>query len=163
MRSLVLCFFYLVEAIQHPVAIKFFISYGVPYLLSILILAIHQTSQENVIYLVVSFISVAFADVYGYGFYPYEYLKPPTNITTSAEKQLAKMGMYSLRSFLYPKMFSFAMDIARWCYLPLTPFMVGRLSLKHTLTCCFSSEQFYLCCCIGTISFWLCLNDRHGN
>ena len=79
-------------------------------------------------------ISVAFADVHEYGFYPYEYLPPPTNISTPAEKQLANMGMYSLRSFLYPKTFAVAMEIAILSNIPLTPFMVGWLSFKNTLS-----------------------------
>lgn len=67
---------------------------------------------------------MAFTDVYGYGFYPYEYLPPPTNISTAAEKQAATMGMYGLRSFLYPKAFAIAMETARLVGIPLSPFMV---------------------------------------
>lgn len=73
-------------------------------------------------------VEIAFSEVYGHGFYPYEYLPPPTNLSTDGEKQQAAMEMYSLRSFLYPQMFAVAMKAARWFNLTLSPFMVCRIS-----------------------------------
>ncbi|KAH3891311.1 uncharacterized protein LOC127854467 [Dreissena polymorpha] len=49
---------------------------------------------------------VAFSEVYGYGFRPYEYLPKPTHVVTSAENHTFRTGMFGLRSFLIPDMFA---------------------------------------------------------
>ncbi|KAL5016409.1 hypothetical protein ScPMuIL_005998 [Solemya velum] len=72
-------------------------------------------------------VEVAFSEVYGYGFRPYEYLPPPTNVTSPAEEQEMENGMYSLRSFLYPRIFMVAFGIARWIGIGEKPFLIGKI------------------------------------
>lgn len=54
-------------------------------------------------------LEVANSEIYGYGFRPYEYLPPPdinnSNVTV-ARKHEWQLGMYSLRSFLLPRIFA---------------------------------------------------------
>ncbi|KAL5017622.1 hypothetical protein ScPMuIL_007211 [Solemya velum] len=52
-------------------------------------------------------IEVAHSELYGYGFRPYEYLRAPgagSRLPVS-EAQTYSLGMYSMRSFLYPQIF----------------------------------------------------------
>jgi len=54
--------------------------------------------------------TVAHSEIYRYGFRPYEYLPPPDmnsiNITVARQHEY-QLGMYSLRSFLLPRIFAY--------------------------------------------------------
>lgn len=67
---------------------------------------------------------MAFTEVYGYGFRPYEYLPKPVNITNSAVNQTLQSGMYGLRSFLFPDVFALVLYTAKWTCLDKNPYMV---------------------------------------
>ncbi|XP_063397161.1 uncharacterized protein LOC134681454 [Mytilus trossulus] len=61
-------------------------------------------------------LEVAHSELYGFGFRPYEYLQPPDlndpNITI-ARKHEYHLGMYSLRSFIIPKIYTYV----GYCFL----------------------------------------------
>lgn len=79
------------------------------------------------------FISVAFSEVYGYGFRPYEYLPAPNHTDIYAEAKLLQSGMYGLRSPIYPKMFMVALRFAKIAGLDQSPFMVRAQYLRQNL------------------------------
>ena len=71
------------------------------------------------------FVSVAFSEVYGYGFRPYEYLPPPpTNTTIPTEQHDLRSGMYALRSFIYPSIFTVVLTVARYLGVDGNPLLV---------------------------------------
>ncbi|KAL4223666.1 hypothetical protein ACF0H5_017134 [Mactra antiquata] len=78
-------------------------------------------------------IEVAHTDAYGYGFRPYEYTEPlypdaQENSTLSeARLQELRLGMYSLRSFILPKILSMIMIIADLCGISWSPFLVIKV------------------------------------
>ncbi|XP_060075872.1 uncharacterized protein LOC132555542 [Ylistrum balloti] len=59
-------------------------------------------------------VEVAHSEFYGYGFRPYEYMPPleGANSTSVGRLQENLLGMYSLRSFLYPKLLVIALHVA---------------------------------------------------
>ncbi len=75
------------------------------------------------------FISVAHSEVYGYGFRPYEFLSPcqAGTVLSTAQTQEAALGMYSLRSFLYPRIYVALFEIKELLGLKCTPFLVSVL------------------------------------
>ncbi|XP_071093433.1 uncharacterized protein [Haliotis cracherodii] len=72
-------------------------------------------------------LEVAHSEVYGYGFRMYEYLPPPDSVMTSAEDQENTLGFYSLRSFLYPHIYTICFAIVGLFNPNLNLFLVGRL------------------------------------
>ncbi|XP_060561315.1 uncharacterized protein LOC132721080 [Ruditapes philippinarum] len=72
-------------------------------------------------------IEVAFSEVYGYGFRPYEYLRAPENISIPGEAQMLASGMYGLRSPIYPRMFMLSLRLAKMLGLDQSPFVVCRI------------------------------------
>ncbi|XP_067671377.1 uncharacterized protein [Haliotis asinina] len=72
-------------------------------------------------------LEVAHSEVYGYGFRMYEYLPPPDSILTTAEDQENTLGFYSLRSFLYPHIYTICFAIVGLFNPNLNLFLVGRL------------------------------------
>ena len=81
---------------------------------------------------------VAHSEVYGYGFRPYEYLPPP-NISgpdagvaspgaarpSAVERQEAALGMYSLRTFLHPKLYMLVLGGKELLGIHASPFLVS--------------------------------------
>lgn len=50
------------------------------------------------------FVAVAYSELQGYGFRPYEFLPPASGPNvTSARMQESMLGMYAMRSFIYPR------------------------------------------------------------
>ena len=72
-------------------------------------------------------VSVAFSQVYGHGFRPYEYLPQPLHPTSSAANQTLTSGMYGLRTFLYPDIFAVVLYLAKMVGLDWNPYMVKHL------------------------------------
>ncbi|KAJ8312809.1 hypothetical protein KUTeg_010182 [Tegillarca granosa] len=70
--------------------------------------------------------NVAFSEVFGYGFRTYEYLPPPVNTTTFVEEQELANGMYSLRSFLFPRFYMFWFQIANLLGFHYNPYLFAR-------------------------------------
>ena len=68
---------------------------------------------------------VAHSEVYGYGFRAYEYLRAPGSENASiAEDQQMELGMYSMRSFLYPRIFMLLFHVKEWLGIQQKPFLV---------------------------------------
>ncbi|XP_045172683.2 uncharacterized protein LOC123534472 isoform X2 [Mercenaria mercenaria] len=78
-------------------------------------------------------IEVAHSDVFGYGFRPYEYLPPPSpdviNSTTlsSAHVQEIQLGMFSLRSYILPKLISGVLILADMSGINASPYLVMKI------------------------------------
>ena len=76
--------------------------------------------------------SVAHSEVYGYGFRPYEYLPPPgsatINVTSELRAEEVKRGMYSLRSFLLPKLLAAVLYTATYFIPNVSPYLVSITS-----------------------------------
>ncbi|XP_064612612.1 uncharacterized protein LOC135476506 [Liolophura sinensis] len=71
-------------------------------------------------------VEVAFSELHGYGFRAYEFLPPPESpLSSSARQQEANLGMHSLRSFLYPRVFVLVMLVGDW--LGMKPFLVAKV------------------------------------
>ncbi|XP_052797569.1 uncharacterized protein LOC128229786 isoform X2 [Mya arenaria] len=70
---------------------------------------------------------VAFSEVNGYGFRPYEYLPAPINVTTSVENRTLTSGMYGLRSFMFPYVFAALLYATKLIGIGSSPFMICRL------------------------------------
>lgn len=68
-------------------------------------------------------IIVAFSEYHGYGFRFYDYLPPPTNATPVEEQELLS-GMFSLRSFLLPRVYMLMFSAADFLSLQLLPLTV---------------------------------------
>lgn len=50
------------------------------------------------------FVAVAYSELQGYGFRPYEFLPPASGPNvTAARMQESMLGMYAMRSFIYPR------------------------------------------------------------
>ncbi|XP_069136108.1 uncharacterized protein [Argopecten irradians] len=73
-------------------------------------------------------IEVGFSEASGHGFRTYEYLPPPTNVTTSVEEQEVRNGMYSMRSFMFPLFYTLVFKIATILGYNYNPYLLGRLS-----------------------------------
>ena len=80
-------------------------------------------------------ISVAHSDVFGYGFRTYEYLPPPSHdfvnssIISDAHAHAIKHGMFSLRSFLLPKVLALVLTISDMCGSNTSPYLVSIVFL----------------------------------
>ncbi|XP_033748697.1 uncharacterized protein LOC117333492 [Pecten maximus] len=72
-------------------------------------------------------IEVGFSEASGHGFRTYEYLPPPTNVTTSVEEQEVKNGMFSMRSFLFPLFYTLVFKMAAIVGYEYNPYLLGRL------------------------------------
>ncbi|WAR03213.1 hypothetical protein MAR_009771 [Mya arenaria] len=77
-------------------------------------------------------VEVAHTEAFQFGFRSYEYLPPPpdsmVNVSISqARAREVATGMYSLRSFILPKLLSAAILMARMAGISYTPFMVCKL------------------------------------
>ncbi|XP_062566327.1 uncharacterized protein LOC134228664 isoform X1 [Saccostrea cucullata] len=70
-------------------------------------------------------VEVAFSEYHGYGFRFYDYLPPPTNATSVEEQELLS-GMFSLRSFLLPRIYMLMFAIADFLGVQLQPLMIAR-------------------------------------
>ncbi|XP_064651568.1 uncharacterized protein LOC135502546 [Lineus longissimus] len=72
-------------------------------------------------------LEVAHTEVYGYGFRPYEYMAPPQSSNSTVERQEQMFGMYSMRSFLLPKVYIIVFQLAELLGTTAKPFMLGRV------------------------------------
>lgn len=77
-------------------------------------------------------LSVAHIETYGFGFMPYEFLPPPgddlVNGTISeARAHELRLGMFSLRSYILPKLLSVILQISEWTGITASPFLVRIL------------------------------------
>ncbi|KAK6192415.1 hypothetical protein SNE40_003884 [Patella caerulea] len=73
-------------------------------------------------------VEVAHSVVNGYGFRMYEYLPPlPLNRSTAAEDQEYSLGIYSMRSFLYPYLFTPFLYVTRYMGLKVNSFLVCKV------------------------------------
>lgn len=70
-------------------------------------------------------VEVAFSEYHGYGFRFYDYLPPPTNATPVEEQELLS-GMFSLRSFLLPRVYMLMFSAADFLSLQLLPLTIAR-------------------------------------
>ena len=98
-------------------------------------------------------VSVAHSEVYGYGFRPYEYLTPPANPETMTipEQQEAELGMYSMRSFLFPRIYSLFLFTKELLQIPGNPYLVRFISFVISIDI---KRQYWHVCFI-----WSCEVD----
>ncbi|OWF40950.1 uncharacterized protein LOC110463146 [Mizuhopecten yessoensis] len=83
-------------------------------------------------------VEVAHSELYGYGFRPYEYMPPldGANTTTSVGRlQENMLGMYSLRSFLYPKLLAAALYVATLCGYTGSPMLFWKMFHTFVTSC----------------------------
>ncbi|CAG2212773.1 unnamed protein product [Mytilus edulis] len=102
-------------------------------------------------------LEVAHSELYGFGFRPYEYLPPPDlndpNITI-ARKHEYHLGMYSLRSFIIPEIYSY---VGIWKVFHTTVSSLLILSVYKFTTC------MYGCHDTGVLSAFMCACSIHLN
>lgn len=111
-------------------------------------------------------VEVAFSEVYGYGFRPYEYLPPPGFRNTSIDQQHTQSGMFALRSFMFPRIFSLVLYLAKFLGWDSNPLMIckilnaGVTSLLPYTTFLFTRKLFR-CHTAGVLSCALVLSGLH--
>uniref|UniRef100_T1IM57 Mannosyltransferase n=1 Tax=Strigamia maritima TaxID=126957 RepID=T1IM57_STRMM len=76
-------------------------------------------------------VEIAHSEAYGYGFRPYEYIAPPpdgaTNLSIS-EARYFSLGMYSMRSWLYPRTYQLLFSIKECLnFTSLSPYYVAKV------------------------------------
>ncbi|XP_074641080.1 uncharacterized protein LOC141898848 [Tubulanus polymorphus] len=71
-------------------------------------------------------VEIAHSEVYGYGFRAYEYLPPPGN-SSIVESQEASYGMYSMRSFLLPRIYMILFHLKDFLHSQMKPFMFAKV------------------------------------
>lgn len=74
-------------------------------------------------------LEVAHSEMYGYGFRPYEFFLPPngTHDLSHSERQHFALGMYSMRSWIYPRCYQFLFWMREYFGWNMRPFQVAKL------------------------------------
>ncbi|XP_069134914.1 uncharacterized protein [Argopecten irradians] len=82
-------------------------------------------------------VEVAHSEFYGYGFRPYEYMPPldGANTTSVGRSQENVLGMFSLRSFLYPKVLVLALYAASFCGYTGSPMLFWKIFHAVVTSC----------------------------
>ena len=80
-------------------------------------------------YFVSLYISVGHVEAFKFGFLPYEFLPPPDNdivngTISEARAHEIRLGMYSLRSILLPKLLSFVLLVSKMADITASPYLV---------------------------------------
>ncbi|KAJ8312303.1 hypothetical protein KUTeg_009676 [Tegillarca granosa] len=102
----------------------------------------HDSCQSGLLFGIVlaTRAEVAHSEVYGYGFRPYEYMPPPdgTDNGTSgsvSKAQEYKLGMYSLRSFMFPTIFTIVGKVAVFLGWQKSPYVIWKIFHAAVTSC----------------------------
>ncbi|XP_061162414.1 uncharacterized protein LOC133171643 [Saccostrea echinata] len=88
---------------------------------------------------------VAFSEVHGYGFRPYEFLPPATGPNvTSARSQERMLGMYALRSFIYPRILASVGSIVRVLGYRGSLYLIWKI-FHAGVTSCLPLATYFFC------------------
>ncbi|XP_062582598.1 uncharacterized protein LOC134244339 [Saccostrea cucullata] len=88
---------------------------------------------------------VAFSEVHGYGFRPYEFLPPATGPNvTSARSQERMLGMYALRSFIYPRILAGVGSIVRVLGYHGSLYVIWKI-FHAGVTSCLPLATYFFC------------------